>query len=92
MLATHQPPPPPPLLPCLQPQASYAKKQTLSYRNGYAVPVELSNPSEEDVQAQLANWTIAAAAAEGGAAPTAAAEPFVPAYVALSNKVQGEGI
>lgn len=88
--ATHPAPPPtaqPPLIaPPPQPQASYAKKQTLGYKNGYAVPVELGKPSEEDLRQQLANWTIAAAAPAAAAA--APAEPFVPAFVALDKKVR----
>lgn len=87
-----QPPPaaaaaqPPPCSVPAQPQANYAKKQTLGYKNGYAVPVELGKPSEEDLRQQLANWSIAAAPA---AEPTAPAEPFVPAFVALDKKARG---
>lgn len=81
-------PQPPPCFVLVQPQANYAKKQTLGYKNGYAVPVELGTPSEEDLRQQLANWSIAAAPA---AASTAPAEPFVPAFVALDKKAREGG-
>lgn len=97
-----RPPPPaaarapcPPLFPLThlsesapQPAASYAKKQTLKFANGIAVPAELRAPgaaaAAAELQAQLAEWKLAAAPSSAVAPPV---QPFVPKYVALDKQV-----
>lgn len=76
----------------MQPHANHAKKQLLQYKNGYAVAAESTSPADAvaaaaALHAQLANWSIAAAAAGSSSGAAAVSEPFVPAYVALDKKV-----
>ncbi|KAI7846107.1 hypothetical protein COHA_000368 [Chlorella ohadii] len=67
--------------------ANHAKKQTLRFANGIAVPVELGQPDEAAalaaLQESLKEWRIPSA----GAAAAPAAASFVPSYVALDKKV-----
>ncbi|KAL4458718.1 hypothetical protein ABPG75_013583 [Micractinium tetrahymenae] len=68
--------------------AGYSKKQTLQFKNGYAVPVPLDQPEAATMgalQQQFADmWTIPAAPAP---APAAGASSFTPKYVQYDKKV-----
>lgn len=67
----------------------YSKKQTLQFKNGYAVPVPLDQPAAPAagaLQEQFADmWTVPAAPAP---APGAAATTFAPKYVQFDKKVR----
>ena len=73
---------------CAQNPANHAKKQTLRFANGIAVPVELGKPDEAAalaaLQESLKEWRIPS----GDASAAAGAAPFVPSYVALDKKVR----
>lgn len=75
---------------CAAPQkpSNHAKKHTLRFANGIAVPVELGKPDEAAalaaLQESLKEWRIPSA----DASAAAVAAPFVPSYVALDKKVR----
>ena len=81
--------PPSPFL--LQMAASYKKGQTLTYKNGYAVPAVLGQPAEPvaALQQQFADmWTIPAVPAP----TTSANSTFTPKYVQFDKQVSCGGL
>lgn len=71
--------------------ASYKKGQTLTYKNGYAVPAVLGQPAEPvaALQQQFADmWTIPAVPAP----TTSANSTFTPKYVQFDKQVSCGGL
>lgn len=66
--------------------ANFTKKQTLMYKNGYAVPAPMSQQEEVAAMEQQfdAMWTLPAVPAPQASTSTA---PFTPKYVQFDKQV-----
>ena len=78
--------------------ASYTKKQTLMYKNGYAVPVPMGRQQAEVAALEQpldAMWTVPAVPAvpapPAAAAAAASTAPFTPKYVQFDKQVSWIG-
>ena len=72
--------------------ANYTKKQTLMYKNGYAVPVPMGQQQAEVAALEQqfdAMWTVPAVPAPPAAGASSA--PFTPKYVQFDKQVSWIG-